>query len=303
MDIHQLRIFISVYRNRSFSKASDQLYISQPTISEHIKNLEKSLGCSLFDRLGRKIEATMEADLIFPKALQLIEDMERINDLVLKNSHRIKGKLYIGASTIPGNYILPQLAADFRNQYPDVFFEIVIADTGKVTDMLVNHEFFLAIIGASMDSKMLNYVPYLDDELVFAGAPKYMKNMTATTQKIYEAPFLLREEGSGTRKIMEEFLQKMQINFKKINVAAVLGSTDAIKQAIKAGLGTSILSRRAIAEELANGSLLEIKLGGEMKRPFYLASHKKRTLPAHYKAFYNFLLAQGYNATCSYSHL
>ncbi|MEW6518881.1 MAG: selenium metabolism-associated LysR family transcriptional regulator [Thermodesulfobacteriota bacterium] len=293
MDIHQLRIFVSVYRNRSFSKASEQLFISQPTISEHIKNLEKSLACTLFDRLGRKIEPTVEADLIFPKALQLIEDLERINDLVLKSSQRVKGKLYIGASTIPGNYMLPQLAANFRNQYPEVFFEIVIADTRKITDLLVSHEFFLGIVGASMEPKILHYEPFLDDELIFAGAPKYMENLGTTPLQIYQVPFLLREEGSGTRKIMEDFLQKMQINLKKMNVVGVLGSTDAIKQAIKAGLGTSILSRRAIDEELASGSLLEMKLGGEMKRPFYLATHKKRTLPAQYKAFYDFLLSRG----------
>jgi len=293
MDIHQLRIFASVYRNRSFSKASEQLFISQPTISEHIKNLEKSLGCALFDRLGRKIEPTTEADLIFPKALQLIEDLERINDLVLKSSQRVKGKLFIGASTIPGNYMLPLLAADFRNQYPDVSFEIVIADTRKITDMLVSHEFFLGIVGASMEPKILNYEPFLDDELIFAGAPKYMENMSTKPVKIHQVPFLLREEGSGTRKTMEDFLQKMQINLKKMNIVAVLGSTDAIKQAIKAGLGTSILSRRAIAEELSNGSLQEMKLGEEMKRSFYLATHKKRTLPAQYKAFYDFLIARG----------
>jgi len=293
MDIHQLRIFASVYRNRSFSKASEQLFISQPTISEHIKNLEKSLGCALFDRLGRKIEPTTEADLIFPKALQLIEDLERINDLVLKSSQRVKGKLFIGASTIPGNYMLPVLAADFRHQFPDVSFEIVIADTRKITDMLVSHEFFLGIVGASMDPKILNYEPFRDDELVFAGAPKYMENMSTKPVKIHQVPFLLREEGSGTRKTMEDFLQKMQINLKKMNIVAVLGSTDAIKQAIKAGLGTSILSRRAIAEELANGSLMEMKLGEEMKRSFYLATHKKRTLPAQYKAFYDFLIARG----------
>jgi len=293
MDIHQLRIFASVYRNRSFSRASEQLFISQPTISEHIKNLEKSLGCTLFDRLGRKIEPTAEADLIFPKALQLIEDLERINALVLKSSQRVKGKLYIGASTIPGNYMLPVLAANFRNQYPEVSFEIVIADTRKITDMLVSHEFFLGVVGASMEPKILNYEPFLDDELVFAGTPKYMENRSKKPMKIHQVPFLLREEGSGTRKTMEDFLQKMQINLKKMNIVAVLGSTDAIKQAIKAGLGTSILSRRAIAEELANGSLMEMKLGVEMKRSFYLATHKKRTLPAQYKAFYDFLIARG----------
>ncbi|MBI5557471.1 MAG: LysR family transcriptional regulator [Deltaproteobacteria bacterium] len=291
MDIHQLRIFASVYRNRSFSKASEQLYISQPTISEHIKNLEKSLGCTLFDRLGRKIEPTSEADLIFPKALQLVEDLERINDLVLKSSQRVKGKLFIGASTIPGNYMLPVLAAKFRNKYPEVSFEIVIADTKIITDMLLNHEFFLGIVGASMEPRILNYEPFLDDELVFAGAPEFMENLTKSSVQIYQIPFLLREEGSGTRKTMEDFLHKMQIDLKKMNVVAILGSTDAIKQAIKVGLGTSILSRRAIAEELENGSLMEMKLSETMKRSFYLATHKKRTLPAQYKAFHDFLVA------------
>lgn len=293
MDIHQLRIFASVYRNRSFSKASEQLYISQPTISEHIKNLEKSLGCSLFDRLGRKIEPTSEADLIFPKALQLIEDLEGINDIVLKSVQRVKGRLFIGASTIPGTYMLPRLAASFRSHYPDVSFEIQVGDTKRITDSLIHHEFFLGIVGAIMEPKVLHYEPFLEDELVFAGAPQFMEQMDEKSLKIYQVPFLLREEGSGTRKIMEDFLQKMQISLKKMNVVAVLGSTDAIKQAIKVGLGTSILSRLAIAEELANGTLLEMQLGEEMKRSFYLATHKKRTLPGQYKAFYDFLVAGG----------
>ncbi|MFH1215908.1 MAG: selenium metabolism-associated LysR family transcriptional regulator [Pseudomonadota bacterium] len=297
MDIHQLRIFVSVYRNRSFSKASEQLYISQPTISEHIKNLERSLGCLLFDRLGRKIEPTSEADLIFPKALQLIEDLEKINEIVAKSVDRVKGKLVLGASTIPGNYMLPVLAAKFRENYPDVSFEIVVADTKKITDMLVNHDFFMGIVGADMEPKVLQYDPFLEDELVFAGVPKFFQNKTAKSLKIYEVPFLLREEGSGTRKVMEEFLQDMEINLKKMNVVAVLGSTDSIKQSIKAGLGTSILSRRAIADELANGSLIEMNLGTKMKREFYIATHKKRTLPGQYKAFHDFLVQQTNHAT------
>ncbi len=289
MDIHQLRIFASVYRNRSFSKASEQLYISQPTISEHIKNLEKGLGCTLFDRLGRKIEPTGEADLIYPKALQLIEDLEKINDLVVKSARQIKGKLLIGASTIPGNYMLPLLAAAFRDVYPEVSFEIIIADTRQITDMLINHDFYVGIVGASMESKILAYEPFQDDELVFAGEPKFFEKAGPDSLNLYEFPFLLREEGSGTRKTMEDFLQKLQIKVQKMNVVAVLGSTDSVKQAMKAGLGTSILSRRAIMEELDNGSLMEMRLGEEMKRSFFIATHKKRTLPSHYRAFLEFL--------------
>ncbi|MFZ5760700.1 MAG: selenium metabolism-associated LysR family transcriptional regulator [Thermodesulfobacteriota bacterium] len=292
MDIHQLRIFVSVYRNRSFSKASEQLFISQPTISEHIKNLERSLGCLLFDRLGRKIEPTSEADLIFPRALQLIEDLEKINEIVLKSGERVRGKLLLGASTIPGNYMLPVLAARFRQTYPEVSFEIVIADTRRVTDMLISHEFFMGIVGASMEPKILHYEPFLGDELVFAGPPALLTGKTRKTLDLYRLPILLREEGSGTRKNMEEFLLTMDIHLKKMNVVAVLGSSDSIKQALKAGLGTSILSRRAIADELAAGSLVEFDLGTRMGREFFIATHKKRTLPAQYKAFHDFLLRQ-----------
>ncbi len=290
MDIHQLRIFASVYRNRSFSRASEQLYISQPTISEHIKNLENDLGCALFDRLGRKIEPTDEADLLFPKALQLIEDLDKIRNMLMAGKKHIKGKLVVGASTIPGNYMLPVMAADFRKLYPDVSFEVVIADTRKITDMLINHQFHMGIIGASMENKILRYDSFQDDELVFAGTINYLKMVNSDQGTMHQVPFLLREEGSGTRKTMEKFLQNMGVSVKKMNVVAVLGSTDAVKQAMKAGLGTSILSRRAIAEELAGGSLVELGLKETMKRPFYITTHKKRTLPAHYKAFYDFLL-------------
>lgn len=290
MDIHQLRIFASVYRNRSFSRASEQLYISQPTISEHIKNLEKDLGCTLFDRLGRKIEPTGEADLLFPKALQIIEDLDKISNMLLSRKQHVKGKLVVGASTIPGNYILPIMAADFRRQYPDVSFEVVIADTRKITDMLINHEFHMGVIGASMENKVLRYDPFQDDELVFAGTVNYLEKVNSDPATLHQIPFLLREEGSGTRKTMENFLGNMDVSVKKMNVVAVLGSTDAVKQAMKAGLGTSILSRRAISEELASGSLIAFKLREKMKRSFYIATHKKRTLPAHYKAFYDFLL-------------
>lgn len=289
MDIHQLRIFTSVYRNKSFTRASEQLYISQPTISEHIKNLEKDLGCTLFDRLGRKIVPTGEADLIFPQVLQLIEDLERIKDMVKESGHEIKGNLLIGASTIPGNYMLPSLAAAFRRLYPKVSFEIVIADTRKITDMIMNHDLLMGIVGASMEPRILKYDSFQDDELVFAGAPVHTAGCIGDLAGIYDIPFLLREEGSGTRKTMEQYLRRMNIDLKKMNVVAVLGSTDAIKQAMKASLGTSILSRRAIVEELDNGTLEQVELKVPMHRPFYIATHKKRTLPSQYKVFQEFL--------------
>lgn len=289
MDIHHLRIFTSVYQHRSFSKASGHLNISQPTISEHVKNLEQELGCALFDRLGRSIIPTREAELIFAKSLKLIEDLDAIKEIIQKGRADIKGTLKIGASTIPGNYILPVLAASFKKLHPDISFEISIADTRKVTDSILQHEILLGIVGASMEPRALSYASIFNDELVFSGSEKFLGKNNSEVDDIYSLPFLIREEGSGTRKTMEDWLKKMRIDLRKLNIVAVLGSTDSVKQALKAGLGTSIISRRAIEEELSSGRLVEKKLGPEMNRSFFLAHHKKRSLPAHYQAFIDFL--------------
>lgn len=288
MDIHQLRIFASVYRNRSFSKSSKELNISQPTISEHIKNLEHDLGCSLFDRLGRSIIPTSEAELIYPRAIRLEEDLDQIKEVLVMGSKQIQGQLTIAASTIPGNYILPVIAARFKRRYPDVSFEIRIGDSYKVASAITNHEILFGIVGASMGKQAVEYTPFLEDELVFTGAEKFLGN--GMDFDIYSLPFLLRESGSGTRKTMEKWLTRMGIDPARLNIVAVLGSTDSVKQGLKAGLGVSIVSRRAIQEELDSGALITRPLDGDpMIRSFYIITHKKRSLPPQYQAFRNFL--------------
>ncbi len=295
MDIHHLKIFAAVYKNRSFSRASEELHISQPTISEHIKNLEHELNCKLFDRLGRSIIATAQAELILPKALQVIGEVASIPDLLMEASATIRGHLIIGSSTIPGTYLLPALASRFKKEHPAVSFEIPIHDTGLISDMVASHELLLGVVGAPVAKKQLMLQPFFDDELICAGTPQ----LAGQCQEInlQSLPFLQREQGSGTRLVTEEFLEERGIKGDSLQVAATLGSTAAIKEAIKSGLGVSILSRMAIKEELAAGSLQEIALGGSaMTRSFYLLRHKKRSLPRHYQAFYD-MVSQAYPAT------
>lgn len=290
MDIHQLRIFASVYRNKSFSKSSRELNISQPTISEHIKNLEKELDCSLFDRLGRSILPTGEAEIIYPRAIRLEEDLDKIREALVLGGKQIKGPLTVAASTIPGSYILPVLAARFKSRYPEVSFEIRIADSYKVANAIINHEIVLGIVGASMGKQHVEYTPFLEDELVLAGAERFLGERPEGMADLYSLPFLLREAGSGTRKTMESWLTRMGLDPAGLNTVAVLGSTDAVKQGLKAGLGVSIVSRRAIQEELSSGALVSRELGGDpMTRSFYLVSHKRRSLPPQYQAFCDFL--------------
>jgi DNA-binding transcriptional LysR family regulator len=292
MDIHQLRIFASVYRNRSFSKASKENHISQPTISEHIKNLENDLNCRLFDRLGRSIVPTREAEILYPRTLHIIENLEELKDDISRAGGSMKGQLLIGASTIPGTYILPVVASDFKKTYPDVSFEILIEDSSKITGMVLGHEVQLGVVGAIMETSMLEYSPFIQDELILAGSPALVKKTAIDIKGLIEIPFILREEGSGTRRTMEEFFKKKKgVGINNLEVVAVLGSTDSVKQALKAGLGVSILSKIAIQDELKSGMLREITIKGlKMKRHFHIIKHRRRSLPNHYQAFYDYLL-------------
>jgi len=286
MDIHHLKIFVSVYKNKSFTKASEKLHISQPTISEHIKNLEKSLNCKLFDRLGRSIMPTAEADVLYPKALQILDDLDQIQEDISAAGIGVKGKLIIGASTIPGAYILPRMAYTFKKQYPDVAFEILIEDSSKITNMVLQHDLFFGIVGAKMTSEKLDYEPLIEDELVLVATPKLLPQKTITLDKLRSIPFLQREIGSGTRQTFENFLKKNTITTKTFNIVATLGSISAVKQAVKENLGASVISRVAVQEELDSSILHEIPIiNMKMKRKFYLVLQKKRTLPTQYAAF------------------
>jgi len=290
MDIHHLKIFVSVYKNKSFTRASEVLNISQPTISEHIKNLEYSLGCRLFDRLGRSIMATAEAEVLYPRALQILDDLEQIQDEVTAAGTGIKGNLLIGASTIPGTYILPRLAYTFKKQHPEVAFEILIEDSGRITDMVLQHDLLCGIVGAKISSDKLDFTPVIEDKLVLVATNKILDQKSITLDRLAAIPFLQREFGSGTRQTFATLLEKHSISLGNFNIVATLGSTSAVKQAVKESLGASVISRIAVEEELDNKSLHEIEIRNlKMKRKFYLVRQKKRTLPPQYLAFCNHL--------------
>jgi len=286
MDVHHLKIFVSVYKNKSFTRASEELHISQPTISEHIKNLENSLGCRLFDRLGRSIMPTTEADVLYPKAMQILEALVQIQDEITATGSGIRGKLIIGASTIPGAYILPRVASSFKERYPDVAYEILIDDSAKVISMVLQHDVLCGIVGAKVASDKLSYTALLEDELILVATKKVLDQKTVTLEKLSAIPFLQREKGSGTRQTFENFLEKKSFTLEKLNIIATLGSTSSVKQAVKAGLGASVISRIAVQEELNTGLLQEIKIKNmQMIRKFHLVQQKKRTLPPQYHAF------------------
>ncbi|MEW5743848.1 MAG: selenium metabolism-associated LysR family transcriptional regulator [Nitrospirota bacterium] len=286
MDVHQLRVFVSVYKNRSFSKASEQLYLTQPTISDHIKTLEEELECRLFDRLGRTIIPTKEADVLYNHALTILERVSALKETFSRLKKEISGELVVGASTIPGTYLMPRLIAGFKEKHPSVSFTVVITDSKDIIDKVMKHELLVGVVGAKQNDGHLAFHPLLDDDLVVIAAPSLIKGNTLRLEELVTFPMLFREEGSGTRKEVERILEQKGIDREQLRIAGIFGSTDAVKQAVKEGLGITIISRFAVTDELKHRTLKEIKVPDiQMNRKFYIVSHKKRTLPLPYALF------------------
>lgn len=291
MDIHQLRVFTSVYKNNSFSRASKELYLTQPTISNHIKGLEDELGCKLFDRLGRSIIPTKEAEVLYTHSLEIIAKAESLKEEILKIRKDLSGKLIIGASTIPGVYLIPRMMSAFQKKYPAISFQILISDSKGIIDNILKHSLLIGVVGARLDNEDVDYVPFIEDELIAVSAPSFTKNLEMTLKELVQMPMVFREEGSGTRKVTEKFLESAGIDTDSLQIASIFGSTDAVKQAVKEGLGITIISRFSVSDELEHNILKEIKISDiQMKRRFYIVTHRKRTLPRIYNAFFEYIL-------------
>ncbi|PHR27738.1 MAG: LysR family transcriptional regulator [Desulfotalea sp.] len=286
IETRHLRIFVAVYRTRSFTKAAEELFTSQPTVSEHIQNLESRLQCKLFDRLGRTIMPTVEADLLNPRALAILEDLRQLQSDISEVKTAVTGDLILGASTIPGTYLLPPLAAAFKQKYPGIAFEIRIKDSKTIIDAVATNELFIGIVGAKPQSTKVAFETFIEDDLILATAKDNKVAKKISVADIKKLPFIIREEGSGTRKSTEALLATEKLTLRQLQICATLGSSAAVKEAIKADLGVSILSRHAIVEELKSGQLREIEVDGfTMKRFFYIVTPAKRRLPHLYDVF------------------
>jgi DNA-binding transcriptional LysR family regulator len=296
MDIHQLKVFTSVFKNKSFSKASQEMNLTQPTISNHIKTLEDDLQCSLFDRMGRTIIPTKEAEVLYTHSMELIAKADTLKEAIGDMSKDLSGKLIVGASTIPGVYLLPRVMSEFQKKYPSTSFQIPISDSMGIIDNVSRHELLMGIVGAKLGDEHIKYTPFVEDELIAVSSPSFVKSYRMTLREIVKLPMVLREEGSGTRRETEKFIQGKGIKLDSIKITGIFGSTDAVKQAVKAGLGVSILSKYSVADELKYKILKDIKIADiEMKRQFYIVTHRKRTLPRLYDTFLEYILVASKN--------
>lgn len=293
MDIRRLEIFCRVVELKSFTRAANAAFLSQPTVSEHIRLLEEALGEKLLDRLGRQVLPTPAGEILYRYARRIIHLRDEALQTLADYRGTLQGHLQVGASTIPGAYILPELIERFKTLNPTIRLTLKIAGTGLIRRELLNSTIELAVIGAPSKTQDIDCQELFSDELTLAVHPDHplAGRSSVDLDELAKYPFLLREEGSGTRAVMSEVLSNHGFDPAQLDIVAEMGSTEAIRQGIKARLGISILSTLAIRDDLQSGALVQIPINGiRMVRPLCLAQRKNRELTPLAQAFLNFLL-------------
>lgn len=292
MNLKQLEAFVRVAELQSFTRAAQQLYMSQPAISFQIKSLEESLGTTLFHRSEKKVELTEAGRLLYPEARQILQHYYRVREALEELKGLKRGHLYLGASTIPGEYLLPLFIGQFHSLYPGVEVSLRIAGSREVVRWVKEKEVDLGVTGAIIEEQEVEYTPWQDDHLVLIVGPEhhFRGRKEVDLDELLAEPLILREPGSGTRRTLEAKLAAAGRSLEKARVVMELGSTRAVITAVQAGLGVSLVSALAAAEPIALGNVYQVGVKGiNLSRQLYLV--RSSTWPRSFAAnvFYEFL--------------
>ncbi|MBN1473007.1 MAG: LysR family transcriptional regulator [Syntrophaceae bacterium] len=291
--LQQMEALICVAEEGSFSLAAKKMHLTQPALTKNIRNAEDYLSAHLVNRSNSGITLTPEGKIIYDYARRMIKLREEAKEKINAFGANTGGHIYIGASTIPSTYILPRMLSALRVHHPDITMYIKTADSEDVMNMVLAGEVEMGIIGKCPSNKKLEAQELWKDRLILAVPKKHKwsKTKSLAMKELFAEPFIVREKGSATRDFMENYLkEEKSVNLSQFNICAELGSSEAVKEAIIAGLGVSIISIHAVERELAQGLLMEIPIQGcLMERNFYLTYKKQTDLRAFHKTFINFL--------------
>ena len=294
MDLRQLEVFAQVVDARSFSRAGAALHLTQSTVSEHVRLLEEEVGTRLFDRLGRETVPTRAGELLYGYARRLLALRTEARQALDQFLGQVSGALTVGASTIPGEYVLPPLIGRFREKYPQVSIALRISDSRGIGQAVLEGQVEAGVVGARPEHKSLEATELMSDELVVVVPPghTWFGRRQVALEDLAPEPLIVREPGSGSRQALEDALGEAGSGLAQLRVIAEMGSTGAIKQAVKSGVGLSIVSKRAVEEECQHGLLWCVKLRDlRFTRHFYVITHAGRSRSPLCQAFLEFLRA------------
>jgi DNA-binding transcriptional LysR family regulator len=293
IDFRHLETFCRVAALKSFSRAADDLFLTQPTVSGHILFLERSLCLRLFDRTGREIRLTKAGEMFLQYASKILTVRKDLLNALSEFSQGIIGELSLGASTIPGEYLLPRLMGDFKREHPRFALSLKISDTKDIVQELLQGHIEFGLIGAKVDHPSLHYEKFEEDEIIVITPSDHplARKKSVGFEDLLKEPWIIREEGSGTQMTVERVLRKKGKSLKDFNVAIEMGSTSSVKEGVKAKLGLAFISRRAVEEELSRNLFTSITLAGleSISRQIYIVSQRGKTVSPAGVEFLRFL--------------
>lgn len=284
VNFRHLKVFHAVARRLSYSRAAEELYISQPAISRQVQELEKAVGAQVFHRQGKRISLTDAGRRVYDYAQRVLDLTEELEQAVQELQDVMKGHLRLGASSTLGIYVLPSFLGLFRRRYPEVGISLQISNSQQVAAALLRGEFHLGFVSMEMEAPDLQWQTLAADELVVAAPSGHpFVGRPVTPQELCGETLLLREPGSGTRRCFELALAATGQKPRRV---LEMGSTEAIKRALAAGLGLSAIPRRALNEGEAQGALGLVKVEGmDLRRPLGILTRKGARLPPAALAF------------------
>ena len=292
MEFKQLQSFVTVVQQKSFTKAAAQLFLSQPTISTHIYQLEEELHTKLILRTTKSITITPKGRELYDYAMNILELKQRMLEACSVESKRI---IHLGASTIPSAYILPQLLPEFGREHEDIYFVMNQSDSQGIIDGLKDGLFNIGFIGMECQDEEIICRPFCRDRLVLITPVNehflaLQEEGEAAVTELLKEPLILREKGSGSEKLAEQFLASSGLQEEKLHVVARVNDQEAIKNLVAGGLGVSLISERAAQNFLLEKRLLAFELPACLSaRNMYIIYRKDYLLPSYVQEFLRFI--------------
>lgn len=291
MNFHQLHIFYTVAERGSFSAAAQALHMTQPAVTMQIQSLEDYFGIKLLHRSTKKLELSEAGLTLLPYAKRSVELVRQTDEAMSAFTQKLQGRLQLGASLTIGEYVLPRMLGPFAKKYPDTSIVMKVMNTAQIMEDILKHQLDLGLIEAPVQHPDMVVETVMQDELkLVVPAGHALDRGEVELEEVLSYPFVLREKGSGTRQVMEDELLKRDIDARHIHVVMELGSTGAVKSAVEAGVGITMLSPSSVQHELALGLVRIVDIRGlEFKRQFYAIHLKSSLPPLPAVAFLNYL--------------
>jgi len=302
MEDHKLKVFCTVAETRSFSKTSEIIHLTQPAVSLQIQALEEVYETKLFDRSSSTVTLTPAGEVLYKYAKEILALYASADKVIGKLTGLVKGSITIGASSNIGNYLLPCVITDFKKTHPKIKIHLLVGNSKKVVELLNSGNIDLGLVEGDVIRQKMVVKKLISDELLVIVSPNHpwAKKKEISISDIVKEPFIFREAGSGTRQMIEKFFNRHGITLQDMKISIVLGSTEAIKDAVENGLGISIISRWAARKENKYGSLRLLSIKEEkIVREFSLIINKNLVTSNALDEFLTFLKAYSFDKLLS----